>query len=207
LLLQEKLQEQTRIKFGVLDEKLPFEPYLKVIKVSAVPLDKDEVSEAESRGNIIEGYNKSVYPAYVFDSTQEKLLADSLEKDKTVISWVRLRTGQLPIRYIYGNYNPDFIVETPGVIKDSGKFLEFSMQDNIHLIDTVYYSDVVVWIVTSIGLDSLVFDKPQIAVDFDGPKKKPYWESIKRFNDEDHMRSFFKTGGIKKPAISTNLFF
>lgn len=109
--LQERLQEQTTIKFGVLDEELPFEPYLKVVKASAVPLDKDEVSEAEARGNIIDGYNKSVYNSYVFDSTQEKLLADSLEKDKTVISWVRLRTGQLPIRYIYGNYNPDFIVE------------------------------------------------------------------------------------------------
>ncbi len=109
--LQERLQEQTTIKFGVLDEELPFEPYLKVVKASAVPLDKDEVSEAEARGNIIDGYDKSVYSAYVFDSTQEKLLADSLEKDKTVISWVRLRTGQLPIRYIYGNYNPDFIVE------------------------------------------------------------------------------------------------
>ena len=109
--LQEKLQEQTKIKFGVLNEELPFEPYLKVVKASAVPLDKNEVSEAESRGNIIDGYDKSVYPAYVFDSTQEKLLADSLDKDKTVTSWVRLRTGQLPIRYIYGNYNPDFIVE------------------------------------------------------------------------------------------------
>ena len=109
--LQERLQEQTTIKFGVLDEELSFEPYLKVVKASAVPLDKDEVSEAEARGNIIDGYDKSVYNSYVFDSTQEKLLADSLEKDKTVISWVRLRTGQLPIRYIYGNYNPDFIVE------------------------------------------------------------------------------------------------
>jgi len=76
-----------------------------------VPLDKDEVSEAESRGNIIKGYDKSVYPAYVFDSTQEKLLADSLERDKSVVSWLRLRNGQLPIKYIYGNYNPDFIVE------------------------------------------------------------------------------------------------
>lgn len=109
--LREKLDEQTKIDYRVLDEKIPFEPYLKVVKASVVPLDKDEVSEAESRGNIIEGYDKSVYPAYVFDSTQEKLLADSLEKDKTVRSWLRLRNGQLPIKYIYGNYNPDFIVE------------------------------------------------------------------------------------------------
>jgi len=109
--IQAKLQEQTQIKFRVLDEDLPFEPYTKAIKASAVPLDKDEASEADARGNIIEGYKKSVYPAYVFDSTQEKLLADSLEKDKTVKSWLRLRLGQLPIKYVYGNYNPDFIVE------------------------------------------------------------------------------------------------
>lgn len=109
--IRQKLQEQTRIEFKVLDEQLPFEPYVKSIKASATPLDKDEVSEAESRGNIIEGYERSVYPAYIFDSAQEKLLADSLEGDKTIVSWVRLRNGQLPIRYIYGNYNPDFIVE------------------------------------------------------------------------------------------------
>jgi len=109
--LRAKLQEQTKIKFAVLDDELPFEPYLKVMKVSAVPLDKDAVSEAEARGNIIKGYSKSVYPAHVFDSTQEKLLADSLDKDKTVSCWLRLRNGQLPIKYIYGNYNPDFIVE------------------------------------------------------------------------------------------------
>jgi len=106
-----KLQEQTKIEYRVLGEELPFEPYVKSIKASAVPLDKDEVTEADARGNIIKGYKKSVYSAYVFDSTQEKLLADSLEGDKSVISWVRLRNGQLPIKYIYGDYNPDFIVE------------------------------------------------------------------------------------------------
>jgi len=109
--LTERLQEQTKIEYRVLGEELQYEPYFKTIKKSAVPLNKDEVNEAESRGNIIEGYKKSVYSADIFDSTQEKLLADSLDKDKSVVSWLRLRNGQLPIRYIYGNYNPDFIVE------------------------------------------------------------------------------------------------
>ncbi|OGD43080.1 hypothetical protein A3I82_01715 [Candidatus Azambacteria bacterium RIFCSPLOWO2_02_FULL_42_10] len=96
----------------------------------------------------------------------------------------------------------DFIIEMPGKIKNSGKFLEFSLQDNRHLIDTIYYSDVVVWIVTSIGLDSLVFDKPQIVVDFDGLENKSYWLSVKRFNDEEHMLLFFETGAVK---IADNL--
>ncbi len=109
--IQARLDEQIQIKYRVLNEKLYFEPYFKTVKISAVPLNKDEVTDSESRGNLIDGYKKSTYPMYVFDSAQEKYLADSLERDKSVISWVRLRTGQLPIKYIYGEYNPDFIVE------------------------------------------------------------------------------------------------
>ncbi len=109
--IQQKLQEDTQIKFKVLDEELNFEPYSKAVKVGAETFDKDQVSDADSRGNLVNGYQKSVYDTYVFDSAQEKLLADSLDADKTVRSWVRLRTGQLPIKYVYGNYNPDFIVE------------------------------------------------------------------------------------------------
>ena len=110
--IRAKLSEDTKIKFTVLDKDLGYEPYTKAVKISSVRLDKDEVADADARGNIIEGYKKSVYPAYVFDSTQEKLLADSLDKDKSVKSWVRLRLGQLPIKYLYASsYNPDFVVE------------------------------------------------------------------------------------------------
>src|SRR5207248_9379037 len=109
--LRQQLHEDTNIKFKVLGSETSYEPYTKAIKVSAVPLHQDKVNDAEARGNIIEGYAKSVYPAYVFDSAQEKLLADSLDNDKTVKSWLRLRLGQLPIKHVYGNYNPDFIVE------------------------------------------------------------------------------------------------
>ena len=110
--IRAKISEDTRIEFKVLDKELGYEPYTKAVKESSVRFDKDEVSDADARGNIIEGYDKSVYPAYVFDSTQEKLMADSLDKDKSVKSWVRLRLGQLPIKYLYtSNYNPDFVVE------------------------------------------------------------------------------------------------
>ncbi|MGI0059802.1 MAG: hypothetical protein ACREBJ_08530, partial [Nitrosotalea sp.] len=110
--IKDKLQEDTKITFRVLDGDLGYEPYSKAIKFSAVPFNKDEVVDSDILGNIIDGYKKSVYPSYVFDSRQEKLLADSLESDKTVKSWVRLRLGQLPIKYLYGsNYNPDFVVE------------------------------------------------------------------------------------------------
>jgi len=95
---------------------LGYEPYSKAVKASSEIYDKDEVSDSDARGNLIDGYKKSVYPTYAFDSTQEKLLADSLDADKTVTAWVRLRLGQLPIRYLYGSYNPDFVVERKDAI-------------------------------------------------------------------------------------------
>jgi hypothetical protein len=109
--IKQRLQEDTKIKFKVLDEELGFEPYTKELKVSAITFNTNEATDADARGNLIEGYEKSVYSTYVFDSTQEKLLADSLDVDKSITSWVRLRLGQLPIKYVYGNYNPDFVVE------------------------------------------------------------------------------------------------
>lgn len=122
----EPAQEETRIDFKVSDEELGYVPYTKAVKASAETYDWGEVDDADARGNLITGYGKSVYPTYVFDSTQEKLLADSLEHDKSVRSWVRLRLGQLPIRYVYGSYNPDFIVERADAnylveIKDKSK--------------------------------------------------------------------------------------
>lgn len=114
--IKDKLQEDTKVKFKVLETELGYEPYSKAIKASAVTFNKDSVSDSDSRGNLIDGYKKSVYSTYVFDSAQEKLLADSLDNDKSVDAWVRLRLGQLPIRYVYGNYNPDFVVERKDAI-------------------------------------------------------------------------------------------
>lgn len=124
--IEQRLQEETRIDFKISDEELGYVPYTKAVKASAETYEWSEVDDADARGNLITGYEKSVYPTYVFDSTQEKLLADSLEHDKSVKSWVRLRLGQLPIRYVYGNYNPDFIVERADAyylveIKDKSK--------------------------------------------------------------------------------------
>jgi hypothetical protein len=42
----------------------------------------------------------------------------------------------------------------------------------------------------------LVFDKPQIIVDFDGFVKKDYWHSVRRYHDEDHMKKMLACGGV-----------
>lgn len=95
--------------------------------------------------------------------------------------------------------NSNFIIETPGFMTKKGdnKNIELKPEDNDHLRNSIYYSDIVMYIATSLGLDSLVYNKPQILISFDGWEKKPYIQSVRRYNKEDCLDNFLKSGGAK----------
>ncbi len=97
----------------------------------------------------------------------------------------------------------DFLIEEPGKIFNKGnpKDTEILLKDNEHLADELFYADVVVWVATTLPLDAVVFDKPLVAVDFDGYEKKTYYKSIRKYHDEDHMRKMLDLGGV---SISKN---
>jgi hypothetical protein len=92
-----------------------------------------------------------------------------------------------------------FIVEVPGtrVNPTDYKSTEISPADDEHLRNSVYYSEVVMYIATSLGLDATVFDKPQIIVSFDGWERKPHEVSINRFNSEDCLATMVSQGGTR----------
>lgn len=98
-----------------------------------------------------------------------------------------------PIRE--GTFGPNILIDTKTITyQGAGKRAEFSPADQEHLKESLLYSDVIVWAVTSLGLDALVFDKPQVIIHFDGRIDRPYWKSVRRYYDEDHMRKFLNTG-------------
>ncbi|MHB1330561.1 MAG: CDP-glycerol glycerophosphotransferase family protein [Minisyncoccota bacterium] len=91
-----------------------------------------------------------------------------------------------------------FSVEEPGKIfnKSNPKDTEILLKDNEHLADELYYADVVVWVATTLPLDAVIFNKPLISIDFDGYKMKPYFKSVRKYHDEDHMRKMLDLGGV-----------
>jgi len=95
------------------------------------------------------------------------------------------------------DHDRDIVVEYPGK-RFSGnlKETELTQQDSQHLGDSLYHADVVVYVATTLGLDSLIFDKPQIIIDFDGYQHKPYAKSVKRYHHEDHMKKMIACGGV-----------
>ena len=89
----------------------------------------------------------------------------------------------LRIHHAFGSKNP--------------KDLELSLKESDHLSNTVYHANLVIYVATTLGIDALVFNKPQIIVNFDGYENKPYTLSVKRFHNEDHMKKMIACGGVK----------
>ena len=92
-----------------------------------------------------------------------------------------------------------FIIETPG-IRDKGwsdKTIEFGPDENDHLRNSIYYSDIIMYVATTLGLDATVFNKPQIMVSFNGWETKPYVQSVRRFNREDCLANLVECGGTR----------
>lgn len=93
--------------------------------------------------------------------------------------------------------NPNFTIETPG--KTFGgknpKEAELTRDASKHLADTLYNADLVIWVATTLGIDAVVFDKPQIVINFDGFEKRDYYHSVKKYHHEDHMKKMLNLGG------------
>ncbi len=93
---------------------------------------------------------------------------------------------------------PHLTSEHPGIsFGGRSKAQELSQDDIRHLADTLYHADVVLYVATTLGVDSLVYDKPQIILDFDGTKTLPYLQSVQRYHDEDHMKKMIACGGVR----------
>lgn len=76
------------------------------------------------------------------------------------------------------------------------KLNELGQADDYRLIHELYWSDVVVAHLASMCIDAAFFDKPMVVIGFD-PESRPYWNSIKRYFDYDHLQPIIQSGGIK----------
>jgi type III restriction enzyme len=99
-------------------ENYTFTPFSVLIDKDYGVKDKDSISDEEIKHSVTTGYGKSIYVDNKFESKQEKWFADILDRDDEVKKWVKNPRNQIYIRYKFGKYYPDFIVET-----DSDHFL------------------------------------------------------------------------------------
>jgi len=85
----------------------------------------------------------------------------------------------------------DFVFDEPGInISGVKKESELTRKAAEHLNDSLYYSDIVVAIVSTIAIDAAVFDKPTIILNIKGHK----FHDIKKFLLYDHFKKFISFG-------------
>ncbi len=70
--------------------------------------------------------------------------------------------------------------------------------DMIQLAQTLYHSDVLVNVASTISLDAAYLDKPIVCVAFDGnDRRKSYFESCRRIYDFTCWQNVVRCGGVR----------
>ena len=64
------------------------------------------------------------------------------------------------------------------------------------LANSLAHADLVITMYSTFLIEAAVFDKPTIAIAFDGNHKYDYWNSAKRFFDWDHLKDIKPLNGI-----------
>ena len=138
---------------------------------------------------------------YLRDNTVDRDIVDILDKvlPKDYQLLVRLPPGDYVrelenspkfenIKVMYDRAKPKF---------DNIKITEIDKDDDIHLAQTLHWSEIVISSPSTLVLDSAYMDKPIILFGFDGYKKREYFDSIRRYYDYNNFVPIIESGGAR----------
>jgi len=96
--------------------------------------------------------------------------------------------------------NPDIIVDWNfhrTNVSNIHLQMDFYPKDQIHLINTLYHSDLVVATTSTVSLEASICNTPVININYDGDQSLPYHKSITRFYKFSHYNRIIKMGAVE----------
>jgi len=102
--------------------------------------------------------------------------------------------------------SPHVVFDRPGMyFAKSGEFgidasvadtnqWTFCDEDIIHLANSIYHSDAVLNVDSTLTLDAAALNRPSVLIGYDGDRKLPYKKSITYIYERDHYRHVLATG-------------
>lgn len=90
------------------------------------------------------------------------------------------------------------------MVTDNIKTTEIRKDDDIHLGQTLFWSDIVISGPSTVVIDAVYMNKPTILFGFDGYEKREYYDSIRRYYDYDNFLPIIKSGGAKLASSEGN---
>ncbi len=70
-------------------------------------------------------------------------------------------------------------------------------EDKVQLAQTLYHSDVIVNVASTLAIDAAALNRPIVCIGFDGYENRPYYESIAKHYDFTHYRPVVESGGVR----------
>lgn len=101
------------------------------------------------------------------------------------------KLDEFSLKYKFLSFQP---VSHPARGRDNWEFDEDSLK---FLYASLLYSDIVITMYSTFFIEAAIFNKPLIAIAFDGKIKLDYWNSARRFFDWDHLAELHPLEGIK----------
>src|SRR3989338_8399574 len=97
--------------------------------------------------------------------------------------------------------SPHILFDIPGIRLPAGDSVseEMPFEDMMHLLNTLFYSDVVVTTQSTMSIDAAAFDKPVINICFDGWEQKSFYDenNVSRLHQYVHYQPIIKSGGVR----------
>lgn len=80
---------------------------------------------------------------------------------------------------------------------ESIKMTELLKEDDEHLIQTLYWSNLVISGPSTVAIDAVFLNKPVVLFGFDGYDNREYFDSIRRYYDYNNFTHVTKSGGVQ----------
>ncbi len=139
---------------------------------------------------------------YLRDNTVDKDIVDILNKNlpENYQILVRMPPGDYvrELENKSNNFNRiKVIYDRSYMATDNIKTTEIRKDDDIHLGQTLFWSDIVISGPSTLVIDSVYMNKPTILFAFDGYKKRNYYDSIRRYYDYDNFVPIIESEGAR----------
>ena len=131
----------------------------------------------------------------------EEILADLLDAiEKGIIPGSPQVLVRPHPKYVYRAETipnrPFWALDRPGSSVGSSSDFEFSKDDVIHLMNSLYHADILIHTASTLGVEAAIFDRPMITLAYDGHAKLPDALSVNRYYSYDHLRRVLATSGM-----------
>jgi hypothetical protein len=133
----------------------------------------------------------------VIDTLLRAIEADALGEPAQLLVRVHPRDDMSQYERFMGH--PRLVIEKPfrETIVAEGSNVDPSLADRLHLGATLYHSDAIVNVASTIAIEAAVMDTPIVNIAYDGLEQREYLESTRRFYDYTHFRPIVEAGATR----------